>query len=128
MRSSLEIISVDGTTALPYGRHQQEIRSDYQRVNQYSSSHPDALSPLHDNGQGRIGQGKGTGHSGHTHWLPNCQGQIGSFNFSKKDFDEDDDEPFFEEKTHTGVKVFFLIFGLLILAAAIYLVITKYVL
>ena len=43
-------------------------------------------------------------------------------------FDEDDDEPFFEEKTHTGVKVFFLIFGLLILAAAIYLVITKYVL
>ena len=52
----------------------------------------------------------------------------GSFNFSKKDFDEDDDEPFFEEKTHTGVKVFFLIFGLLIFAAAIYLVITKYVL
>ena len=85
MRSCLEIISMDGTTALPYGRHQQEIRSDYQRVNQYSSSHPDALSPLHDNGQGRTGQGKGTGHSGHTHWLPNCQGQIGSFNFSNFD-------------------------------------------
>ena len=52
----------------------------------------------------------------------------GSFNFSKKDFDEEDDDPFFEEKTHTGVKVFFLIFGLLILAADIYLFINKYVL
>lgn len=52
----------------------------------------------------------------------------GSFNFSKKDFEQDDDEPFFEESSHTGIKVFFLIFGFLILAAAIYFIITKYVL
>lgn len=52
----------------------------------------------------------------------------GSFNFSKKDFDEEDDDSFFEEKNHTGIKVFFLIFGLLVLASLIYLIITRYVL
>lgn len=52
----------------------------------------------------------------------------GSFNFSKKDFDEDDDEKLFEEKSHTGIKVFFLIFGLLVLGAALYFIITRYVL
>ena len=51
----------------------------------------------------------------------------GSFNFTKKDFAEEDDD-FFEEKSHTGVKVFFLIIGLLLLAGVIYLAITKYVL
>lgn len=51
----------------------------------------------------------------------------GSFNFSKKDFDEDDDEKLFEEKSHTGIKIFFLIFGLLVLAASMYFIITKYV-
>lgn len=53
----------------------------------------------------------------------------GSFNFTKKDFaDEDDDDDLFEEKSHTGVKVFFLIIGLVLLTAVIYLAITKYVL
>lgn len=53
----------------------------------------------------------------------------GSFNFTKKDFaDEEDDDNFFEEKSHTGVKVFFLIVGLVLLTAVIYLAITKYVL
>lgn len=53
----------------------------------------------------------------------------GSFNFTKKDFaDEEDDDNLFEEKSHTGVKVFFLIVGLLLLAGVIYLAITKYVL
>lgn len=53
----------------------------------------------------------------------------GSFNFTKKDFaDEEDDDNFFEEKSHTGVKVFFLIVGLVLLIAVIYLAITKYVL
>lgn len=52
----------------------------------------------------------------------------GSFSFSKKDFDEADDEDFFEEKSHTGLKVFFLILGILIFIAAIYLILTKYVL
>lgn len=53
----------------------------------------------------------------------------GSFNFTKKDFaDEEDDDNFFEEKSHTGLKLFFLIIGLLLLACVIYLAITKYVL
>lgn len=51
----------------------------------------------------------------------------GSFNFTKKDFADEDDD-LFEEKSHTGVKVFFLIIGLLLLAGVIYLAITKYVL
>ena len=51
----------------------------------------------------------------------------GSFNFTKKDFADEDDD-LFEEKSHTGVKVFFLIVGLLLLAGVIYLAITKYVL
>ena len=52
----------------------------------------------------------------------------GSFNFSKKDFDEDDDEMFITEKNHTGIKVFFLIVSLLAIGAIVYLIITKYVL
>lgn len=52
----------------------------------------------------------------------------GSFNFSKKDFDESDDEEFFEENNHTGLKIFFLIIGILILLGAVYLILTEYVL
>ena len=52
----------------------------------------------------------------------------GSFNFTKKDFADEDDDDLFEEKSHTGVKVFFLIVGLLLLAGVIYLAITKYLL
>lgn len=53
----------------------------------------------------------------------------GSFNFTKKDFaDEEDDDNLFEEKSHTGLKLFFLIIGLVLLTAVIYLAITKYVL
>ncbi|MBQ8193576.1 MAG: hypothetical protein IJZ46_05855 [Bacilli bacterium] len=51
----------------------------------------------------------------------------GSFNFSKKDFDEEDDD-FIIEKSHTGIKVFFLILGILLLLGVIYLIVTKYVL
>ena len=52
----------------------------------------------------------------------------GSFNFTKKDFADEDDDDLIEEKSHTGVKVFFLIVGVLLLAGVIYLAITKYVL
>ena len=52
----------------------------------------------------------------------------GSFNFSKKDFDEVEDDDFFEENNHTGLKIFFLILGILILLGAVYLIVTKYVL
>lgn len=71
MRSCLEIYSMDE-------RHVEEIRSDYQRTNQYSDTHPDARAT-------GDAQGKGTGHGGHGHWLPNCTSQIGVFNFSNFD-------------------------------------------
>lgn len=52
----------------------------------------------------------------------------GSFNFTKKDFDESDDDDFFDENSHTGVKIFFLIIGVIILLVAVYLILTEYVL
>lgn len=87
MRSCLEIYSMDA-------RHVMETRSDYQRVNKYSETHPDALAPDYSNGQGRIHttddgsvytMGKGTGHGGHSHWLPHCTSQIGVFDYSNFD-------------------------------------------
>ena len=72
MQSCLEFTSMDA-------RHIQEARSDYQRNNQYSATHPDALASS--------GNGKGTGHGGHTHWLPNCHGTIGIINYSNFDTD-----------------------------------------
>lgn len=53
----------------------------------------------------------------------------GSYTFSKKDFfSEEEDDSFIEKKSHTGLKVFFLIFGILILGVIIYFLLTKYVL
>lgn len=54
----------------------------------------------------------------------------GSFNFTKKDFENDDeiDTSFVEKKNHTGLKAFLLVLLLIILAAAIYFVLTTYVL
>ena len=71
MRSCLEIYSMEE-------RHIEEIRSDYQRSNQYSATHPNALSTGDS-------KGKGTGHGGHSHWLPNCMSQMGVFNYSNFD-------------------------------------------
>lgn len=51
----------------------------------------------------------------------------GSFNFSKKDFDDEEND-FIEEDNHTGLKIFFLVLGILIFLVAIYLILTKYVL
>lgn len=70
VQSCLEFVSMDA-------RHEQEARSDYQRDNQYSALHPDALASS--------GNGKGTGHGGHSHWLPNCRGTIGIINYSNFD-------------------------------------------
>lgn len=54
----------------------------------------------------------------------------GSYSFSKKDFftEDDDDELTIDTKSHTGLKIFFLVLGLLVLGVAIYLVITNYIL
>jgi hypothetical protein len=46
-------------------RNTEIVRSDYNINNQYSNTHPDAISDGDP-------QGKGTGHGGHTHWLPDC--------------------------------------------------------
>ena len=51
----------------------------------------------------------------------------GSFNFSKKDFDEEDDS-FLAEKSNNGLKVVLLVVGIILLLAAGYLILTKYVL
>lgn len=77
MRTCLERYSMDGMNG-QNGRHQMEVRSDYQRTNQYSATHPDALAT-------GDAQGKGTGHGGHSHWLPNCNSQMGVFNYSNFD-------------------------------------------
>ena len=68
-RSCLEVVSMDA-------RHTQEVRSDYQRTNQYNVNHPNAKG-----GPGADSKGKGVG-GGHTHWLPNCSGELGVFNYS----------------------------------------------
>lgn len=61
-------------------RHNEEVRSTYNRTNQYSELHPDAIA----NGDA---QGKGTQSSGHGFWLPNCNGQIGMINYTNFDTD-----------------------------------------
>lgn len=53
----------------------------------------------------------------------------GSFNFTKKDFDEvEEDDNFIEDTSGNVIKVIFLILGLLVIGTAIYFVLTKYVL
>ena len=59
-------------------RHISLARSDYNRDNQYSALHPDALAD-------GDAQGKGTGHSGHGVWTPNCNSAINVFNYSNFD-------------------------------------------
>lgn len=59
-------------------RQNETVRSDYNINDQYSATHKDALSdgdPL----------GKGTGHGGHTAWLPSCQNASNSINYSNFD-------------------------------------------
>lgn len=46
-------------------RNEAVVRNDYQRVDEYNAQHPDALATNDP-------QGKGTGHGGHTHTLPDC--------------------------------------------------------
>ena len=59
-------------------RHEEIVRSDYNRFNQYSAAHPDAIA------NGDV-QGKGTGHGGHTHSQPNCNGVIGIIDYRNFD-------------------------------------------
>lgn len=76
MRSCLEIVSMDE-------RHRELVRNEYNPDNEYNRLHPDALNI--DNGDDKIG--KGTGSAGHSHWLPDCTGQLGVINYSNFDTD-----------------------------------------
>ena len=73
MQSCLEKVSIRG-------RHEQTVRSEYTRDNQYSATHINAKG-----GPDADKKGKGTGHNGHGFWLPNCNGQLGVFNYSNFD-------------------------------------------
>lgn len=59
-------------------RKNEIVRSDYNVDDQYSSTHQDALSD-------GDAQGKGTGHGGHTHWLPDCTKANGQIDYSNFD-------------------------------------------
>lgn len=59
-------------------RHEEIVRNDYNINNQYNASHPNARG-------GTDTKGKGTGHHGHSYWLPDCTGVLGSFNYSNFD-------------------------------------------
>ena len=59
-------------------RHEEITRSDYNINNPYSETHSDAIS----NGDA---QGKGTGHGGHTHYLPDCTKPVGRIDYSNFD-------------------------------------------
>jgi hypothetical protein len=59
-------------------RHQEITRSDYNIEDQYSATHKDAISDGDP-------QGKGTGHGGHTHFLPDCTKPTTTINYSNFD-------------------------------------------
>lgn len=59
-------------------RHEEIVRNDYNINDPYNANHKNALA-------GNDSKGKGTGHKGHTYWLPNCNGTLGSFNYSNFD-------------------------------------------
>lgn len=59
-------------------RHNEIVRSDYNIDNQYSSTHKDALSD-------GDAQGKGTGHGGHTAYLPDCNKPSTTIDYSNFD-------------------------------------------
>ena len=61
-------------------RQELEVRNDYTRNDQYSSSHKDALS------DGVSPLGKGTGHGGHTHVIPSDdKSNITGYDYSQFD-------------------------------------------
>lgn len=56
-------------------RNEEIVRNDYNKEDQYSVTHKDALADGDS-------QGKGTGSAGHGHYLPNCNGPIGMIDYS----------------------------------------------
>ena len=59
-------------------RHQEITRSDYNSTNPYGATHKDALSDGDP-------QGKGSGHQGHTAYLPDCTKPTTTIDYSNFD-------------------------------------------
>ena len=75
-------------------RHQEITRSDYNIENQYGPTHPDAISDGDP-------QGKGTGHGGHTHFLPDCTKPTTLINYSN--FDSENGGGYFDIEGRNGI-------------------------
>lgn len=75
-------------------RHEEITRSDYNIENQYGPTHPDAISD-------GDAQGKGTGHGGHTHFLPDCTKPTTTINYSN--FDSENGGGYYDIKGRNGI-------------------------
>jgi hypothetical protein len=75
-------------------RHQEITRSDYNIENQYSVTHPDAISD-------GDAQGKGTGHGGHTHFLPDCTKPTTTIDYSN--FDTENGGGYYDIEGRNGI-------------------------
>lgn len=75
-------------------RHEEIVRSDYNIENQYGPTHPDAISDGDP-------QGKGTGHGGHTHFLPDCTKPTTLINYSN--FDSENGGGYFDIEGRNGI-------------------------
>lgn len=61
-------------------RNEEIVRNDYNIEDQYSVTHPDALSDGDS-------QGKGSGHGGHVDWTPYCSDNASKNMIDYKNFD-----------------------------------------
>lgn len=75
-------------------RHDEIVRSDYNIENQYGPTHPDAMSD-------GDAQGKGTGHGGHTHYLPDCTKPVSRIDYSN--FDTENGGGCYDIKGRNGI-------------------------
>lgn len=75
-------------------RNVEIVRSDYNINDQYGPTHSDALS----NGDP---QGKGTGHGGHTSWLPDCTKPTTMIDYSN--FDTENGGGLYDIKGRNGI-------------------------
>ena len=75
-------------------RHEEITRSDYNIENQYGPTHQDAISD-------GDAQGKGTGHGGHTHFLPDCTKPTTTINYSN--FDSENGGGYYDIEGRNGI-------------------------
>ena len=75
-------------------RHQEITRSDYNIEDQYGPTHKDAISD-------GDAQGKGTGHGGHTHFLPDCTKPTTTINYSN--FDSENGGGYYDIEGRNGI-------------------------